>query len=154
MTIYDKYGGYDFFHQCIFGLYLDMYDHPEIAYHFIGVDIEKLSENQTNYLIRAIGGPDQYKGGSVVEVHRHMGITHFQFAEIAKSFRQVFLDKGVSLEDTAIIMKFVSGHESQIVTRKTSLIDQIMRPIYRILRKVFGRFLSKKNSWVRSGKIK
>lgn len=154
MTIYQKYGGYDFFHQCIYLLYLDMFDHPEIAYHFLGVDIEKLAIQQTNYLIRAIGGPDLYQGGPVKEVHRHMGVTKFQFHKIAQSFRQVFLDKGVSPEDTLVIMTFVAGHEADIVTRKTSLIDQIMRPIYRFIRKYFGRFLSKNNSWIRSSRIK
>ncbi|WP_408096362.1 group 1 truncated hemoglobin [Peredibacter sp. HCB2-198] len=154
MTIYEKYGGYDFFHQCIYGLYLDMFDHPEIAYHFISVDLEWLSRQQTDYLIRAIGGPDIYHGGTMKEVHAHMGITKFQFMEIAKAFRQVFLDKGVSQADTDFIMSFVASHATQIITRKTSLIDQIMRPIYRIIRKLFGWWLSKKNSWIRSSKIK
>ena len=154
MTIYDKYGGYDFWHECIYGLYLDMFDHPEIAFHFLGVDLEWLSRQQTNYLIRAIGGPDLYDGGNVKDVHAHMGITKFQYTEIAKAFRQVFLDKGVSVADTDFIMDFVASHATQIVTRKTSLTDQIMRPIYRFVRKVLGWCLSKKNSWIRSGKIK
>ncbi|WPU63303.1 group I truncated hemoglobin [Peredibacter starrii] len=146
MTIYEKYGGYDFFHQCIYGLYLEMFDHPEIAYHFIGVDLEWLSRQQTHYLIRAIGGPDLYEGGNVKEVHARMGITKFQYAEIAIAFRQVFLDRGVSKEDTAFIMNFVASHAPDIITRKTSLIDQIMRPIYRTIRKLFG--------WIRSSKTK
>ena len=154
MTIYEKYGGYDFFHQCIYGLYLEMFDHPEIAYHFIGVDLEWLSRQQTHYLIRAIGGPDLYEGGTVKEVHAHMGITKFQYTEIAIAFRQVFLDRGVSKEDTDVIMNFVASHATDIVTRKTSLIDQIMRPIYRTIRKLFGWCLPKKNSWIRSGKFK
>lgn len=154
MTIYDKYGGHDFFHQCIYGLYLDMFDHPEIAYHFLGVDIQKLSLYQTHYLIRAIGGPDLYQGGPIKEVHAQMGITKFQFAEITKAFRQVFIDKGVSQADVDFIMKFVAGHEAQIVTRKSGLIDRIMRTIYRMIRKIFGRFMSTKNSWIRSSKIK
>lgn len=154
MTIYEKYGGYDFWHECIYGLYLDMFDHPEIAFHFLGVDLEWLSRQQTNYLIRAIGGPDLYDGGEVQAVHAHMGITKFQYAEIAKAFRQVFLKKGVSEADTDFIMNFVASHATQIVTRKTSLMDQIMRPIYRFVRKFFGWCLSKKNSWIRSSKIK
>lgn len=153
-TIYEKYGGYDFFHDSIYALYLDMFDHPEISYHFIGVDITRLSRLQTQYLIRAIGGPDMYEGKPVVDVHKHMEITPFQFQEIARSFQQVFLNKGVSIEDTKIIMKFVSGHEKQIVTARTNFMDRIMRPIYKFIHKVFGRFLSKHNSWSRSGKLK
>lgn len=139
MTIYEKYGGYDFFHATIYALYLDMFDHPEISYHFIGVDIHKLSRLQTQYLIRAIGGPDQYEGLPIKEVHRNLDITAFQFQEIAKSFRQIFLDKGVVEQDVMEIMHFISGHEAEIVTAKTSLIDQIMRTIYRFVRKYFKR---------------
>lgn len=153
-SIYEKYGGYDFFHDSIYGLYLDMFDHPEISYHFIGVDIARLSRLQTQYLIRAIGGPDLYEGKPLIEVHKNMAITPFQFQEIAKSFQQVFLNKGVSMEDTTFIMKFVAGHEKEIVTAKSSFMDRLMRPVYKFLHKYFGKFLSKHNSWNRSGKIK
>lgn len=137
-SIYDKYGGEDFFHDCIYALYLDMFDHPEISYHFVGVNIETLSRHQTQYLIRAIGGPDEYQGRPLVQVHKHLGVTKFQFKEIAKAFRQVFIDKGVSAEDADFIMKFVAGHEKAIVTRRWAWIDRIMRPFYRFWKKLIG----------------
>lgn len=154
ISIYQRYGGFDFFHASIFHLYLDMFDHPEISYHFIGVDIKKLALNQTHYLIRAIGGPDLYEGRPIEVVHKGMDITPFQFEEIAHAFRDVFLTKGVTPIDAATIMDFVAGHRSEIVTAKTSLIDKIMRPFYHFLRRHFGTFFSKQNSWIRSGKIK
>lgn len=139
VTIYQKYGGHDFFKDCIYSLYLDMFDHPEISYHFIGVDIEILANHQTQFLIRAIGGPDIYKGRPIRDVHRHLDITHFQFNEIAKAFRKVFLDKGVDPHDVNYIMNFIAGHQSDIVTEKTTWIDQIMRPVYRFFRKLFKK---------------
>ena len=137
ITIYDKYGGHDFFHNCIYSLYLDMFDHPEISYHFVGVNIETLSKNQTAYLIRAIGGPDMYKGRPLIDVHKHLDITPYQFKEIAKAFRKVFIDKGVTKDDVAVIMKFVMGHEKAIVTKRWSWIDRIMKPFYRLWKKLF-----------------
>lgn len=154
INLYDKYGGYDFYHGCIYGLYLDMFDHPEIAYHFVGVDIERLSHLQCQYLTSAIGGPDIYEGADVKFVHQQMDITPFQFSEIALAFRNVFIEKGITPEDADIIMQFISSHEKTIVTAKTSWIDRIMRPIYRFFKKKFAKYLSKKNSWIRSGKIK
>ena len=129
-----------------------MFDHPEISYHFFGVDIETLSQNQTHYLIRAIGGPDLYQGRTMPDVHKDLDITSFQFQQIALAFRQVFLDKGVEKDDVDVIMNFVLAHEKVIVTEKNSRIDKIMRPIYRFFRKYFRKFLSKKNSWIRAGK--
>lgn len=139
-TIYEKYGGQDFFHDCIYSLYLDMFDHPEISYHFIGVDIFKLSLHQTHFLIRSIGGPDLYKGQTLDKVHRDLDITPFQFQEIAKAFREVFLSKGVSPEDTEVIMQFVSSFEKEVVTEKTSLIDRIMLPLYRLKDRILELF--------------
>ena len=129
-----------------------MFDHPEISYHFFGVDIETLSQNQTHYLIRAIGGPDLYQGRTMPDVHKDLDITSFQFQQIALAFRQVFLDKGVEKDDVDVIMNFVLAHEKVIVTEKNSRIDKIMSPIYRFFRKYFRKFLSKKNSWIRAGK--
>ncbi len=134
MSIYEKYGGWEFFHKCIYGLYLEMFDHPEISYHFLGVNIETLSKNQTQFLVRAIGGPSLYEGRPIKEVHVHKDISLFQFKEIARAFEQVFLKNGVSKEDVRVIMTFVASFEKQVVTKKITLIDRIMIPCYRLLR--------------------
>lgn len=136
ITIYDKYGGYDFFHSCIYDLYLDMFDHPEISYHFIGVNIERLAKHQAQFLVRAIGGPAVYEGGPIKEVHALKEISNYEFDEIAKSFKNVFLKNGVDKKDVAIIMTFVASFKSDIVTRKITLTDKIMIPVYRFFRKV------------------
>jgi hemoglobin len=135
-TIYDKYGGYDFFHKCIYGLYLEMFDHPEISYHFIGVDIERLSKHQTQFLVRAIGGPVLYEGGPIKEVHALKNISEYEFAEIAKAFRDVFLKHGVQEADVYFIMNFVASFKPQIVTCKVSKMDLFMIPIYRFFKRI------------------
>lgn len=136
LSIYDKYGGYEFFHSCIYDLYLSMCEHPEISYHFVGVDIEKLSHLQTQFLVRAIGGPDLYQGRPIVDVHRHMKVSLFEFKEIAIAFRNVFLKNGVSVEDTDFIMSFVGSHQKEIVTVRSNFMDRIMRPMYRWFKKI------------------
>lgn len=152
-TLYEKYGGFEFWHECIYGLYLDMFDHPEISYHFLGVDMEWLSRRQAEYLVSHIGGPDLYDGPPISVVHKHMGITPFQFDEIAKSFADVFKKKGVEEKDVIEIMGWISSFKSGVVTEKTSTIDQIMIPVYRFISKNFSKYLGKKNSWIRSGKL-
>ncbi len=142
MSIYEKYGGWDFFHKCIYGLYLDMFDHPEISYHFLGVDIETLSKHQTQFLVRAIGGPLNYDGRPIKEVHQDKDISLFQFKEIARAFEHVFLKNGVSKEDVKVIMTFVGSFEKQVVTKKITLIDRIMIPCYQLfyrIKKLFKR---------------
>jgi len=152
MTIYEKYGGFDFFHKCVYGLYLDMFDHPEIAYHFIGVDLVHLSKLQTQFLVRAIGGPDTYQGGDIKLVHRSMQISTFEFTEIANAFRGVFLKAGVEKADVDVIMNFIASHEGDIVTAKTNFMVRIMRPIYKFCWRYLRFLFSKDSSWLRVGR--
>lgn len=130
VTIYQRYGGYEFFHGCIYELYKDVFLRPEVSHHFVGADIDILSRHQTQFLVRHIGGPNKYGGKPIKWVHKNMDITEFQFSEVAKAFKQVFLDKGVSEEDAQFIMEFVGGEKNRIVTADWSLIDAVMMPIY------------------------
>jgi hemoglobin len=136
ISIYDKYGGYDFFHRCIYGLYLSMFEHPEISYHFVGVDIERLSKHQTQFLVRAIGGPELYQGGLIKNVHQHMQITSYEFKEISKAFKDVFIHNGVESADVEFIMNFITSHQFDVVTAKTNPVDKFMKTIYRIFDKI------------------
>jgi hemoglobin len=131
MDIYQKYGGFDFFHRIIYDLYLELFDHPEISMHFIGVDIERLSKMQTEFLGEAIGAGPIYKGGDIKVVHKEMGITKFQFEIVAKRFAQIFQEHGLQPDEVKFIMQFVGSYQGAIVTSKYSLMDRIMRPIYK-----------------------
>ncbi len=137
ISIYDKYGGWDFFHKCVFDLYLDLFDHPEISYHFLGVDIERLAKHQTQFLVRAIGGPQVYTGRPIKIVHHKREISLFQFQEIAKSFHDVFVKNGVSPEDANTIMEFVASFQKEVVEVRLSKIDRFMIPIYAFFKKYF-----------------
>lgn len=138
VSIYDKYGGWDFFHKCIYGLYLDMFDHPEISYHFVGVDIQLLSKLQTQFLVRAIGGPQVYDGRPIKQIHFPKNISEYEFNEIAKAFHDVFIKHGVSEQDADFIMKFVASFKNDVVTTKLNAVDRFMIPIYNFLKKYFN----------------
>ena len=86
ITIYEKYGGFDFFHKTIYELYLELFDHIEISYHFLGVDMQRLSRMQAQFLCEAIGGPPMYKGGDVVAVHKHLRVTEYEYDIVTKRF--------------------------------------------------------------------
>ena len=157
MTIYEKYGGFEFWHDCIWSLYLDMFDHPEIGHHFLGVNMERLSRRQAEFLVSHIGGPPMYKGPSIKTIHRAMEISDFQFEEIGKSFAGVFRAKGVSEEDVQEIMAFIVSFKNDIVETQLAPIDRIMIPIYKFafknLKFLFGGRGVKGSSWLRSGKL-
>jgi hemoglobin len=143
-NLYEKYG-FDKFHYCILQLYLDLYDHPEIAYHFIGVDLKKLALHQAEFLCSHIGGPTHmYKGQELSFVHENMDITPFQFREIAKVFKKIFLENDIDKSDVKTIMEFIAQQRKGIVTAKWSFMDFIMIPIYKIYAYISKRRNKKK----------
>ena len=133
LSIYEKYGGFEFFHKIIYELYLELFDHPEIAFHFVGVDIFQLSKLQTQYLSEAIGGPKMYEGRPIKPVHSGMGITPYQMEVVEKRFGEIFVNAGLTKEEVEFIMTFVASKRHDIVTRKSSWIDKVMKPWYKFI---------------------
>lgn len=136
LTIYEKYGGFDFFHKIIYELYLELFDHLEISYHFFGVDMLELSRRQAEFLCEAIGGPKMYKGGDIAIVHKRLSITEYEFDTVAKRFAEIFQKNGLLDNEVDFIMNFVRSKKSMIVTAKNSPIDRIMRYFYKNIKKL------------------
>lgn len=140
MNIYDKYGGYDFFHKIIYELYLELFDHLEVSYHFIGVDIERLSNLQAQYLCEAIGGPPMYKGRDITKVHKYLRVTDYEFETVAKRFSEIFKSNGLTNDEIEFIMAFIKSKQTCVVTAKNTLIDRVMRFLYKRLKKIKAFF--------------
>ena len=151
VTIYEKYGGFEFFHKIIYELYLELFDHLEISYHFIGVDIERLSLRQTEFLCEAIGGPKMYKGQEITIVHKFMRVTEYEFETVAKRFAEIFKYNGLSDEEVIFIMTFIGSKKAVIVTSRNTPFDKLMRELYIFIKKIklkikfLFKFLSKFN---------
>lgn len=131
MTIYEKYGGFEFFHKIIYELYLELFDHLEISYHFFGVDMMTLSQRQAEFLCEAIGGPKIYKGGDISIVHKRMRISEYEFDTVAKRFGEIFKRNGLTDDEVDFIMDFVRSKKPNIVTAKNTTMDRVMRFLYK-----------------------
>lgn len=136
ITIYEKYGGFDFFHKIIYELYLELFDHLEISYHFFGVDIHRLSMRQAEYLCEAIGGPKMYKGGEITAVHKYLKVTDYEFETVAKRFAEIFESNGLHEDEVRFIMNFIKSKKNMIVTTKNTPMDRVMRFIYKRIKSI------------------
>ena len=136
ITIYEKYGGFDFFHNIIYQLYIELFDHIEISHHFFGVNLEKLSILQTQYLCEAIGGPPMYKGADIQIVHKFMKVTDYEFETVVDRFEEIFKNNGLKPEEVKFIGSFIRSKRSVIVTSKNTPIDRIARYIYKRIFKI------------------
>ena len=129
-SIYEKYGGYNTIYNIIFELYQELCDHPEIAIHFIGVDIDRLIRLQTQFVSRALGANIEYKGRPLGRAHHHLDITNFQYNEVQRIFANLFVKHGFSEEDANTVRELLKEEQAKIVTAKWSLIDMIVKPFY------------------------
>jgi hemoglobin len=129
-SIYDKYGGYNTIYNIIFELYQELCDHPEIAIHFLGVDIDRLIRLQTQFVSKALGAEIEYKGRPLRRAHHDLDITGFQYKEVEKIFTALFKKHGFSEEDVEAVKGLLKAERGKIVTAKWSLIDMIVKPFY------------------------
>ena len=65
---------------------------PRIGEHFKGVNLERLQLMLTNQVCYLIGGPCQYGGRDMTEVHKGLDLTNFDFNALAEDL-QVSMDK-------------------------------------------------------------
>lgn len=144
ISIYEKYGGFDFFHNIIYQLYIELFDHIEISYHFFGVNLQKLSLLQAQFLCEAIGGPKMYKGGNIQAVHKYMKVTEYEFETVVKRFEEIFEKNGLDKDEVKFIGTFIRSNKAHIVTSKNTWIDRIARYFYKRITKfkTFAKRLS------------
>lgn len=142
MNLCDKYGGYETYHKIIYELYLDLFDHPEVSYHFVGVDPFHLSALQAQFVCRALGGNVKYKGRSLAVVHKDMNISEFQMNEVLNAFRGIFLKNGFESADVEKICGVLSRFAPLVVKCKLSWIDKIMILIYHLWDRISIKFKS------------
>jgi len=63
-----------------------------LAPFFKGIDCEKMHSNTKLYLIQLLGGPNEYKGRSMSESHKHLNIQEGHFNYYIHLFRSAMLD--------------------------------------------------------------
>lgn len=119
--------------EVIVNLYEELCDHPEIAQHFIGVDIERLIKLQTQFVSKALGYDITYTGRPLYRAHHPMKITKFQYDEVSKIFVKLFIKHGFCEEDVLKIRNSLIHLENTIVSSRYNIIDQIVKPFYKII---------------------
>ncbi|MCB0390394.1 MAG: group 1 truncated hemoglobin [Bdellovibrionales bacterium] len=72
--------------------YDKVYEHPWLSLFFEGIEKEFISDQQTAFIIGAIGGPDHYQGRLPSNAHPHMMITNELF-DLRKSLLIMALEE-------------------------------------------------------------
>jgi hemoglobin len=79
-TPYDRIGGAAGVASLVDQFYLRVFDDPDLAPFFDQVSVDRLKRMQQELFTQALGGPLEYSGRPLREVHHGRGITmaHFQ----------------------------------------------------------------------------
>ena len=96
----NKIGGFDKVYEVHQRFYDVMFDHPWLGRFFAGKNKPSIIRKQTEFMVAAFGGPNNYKGDTPAFVHMHMLITDEQADLREKILRNAILEEGLG-EDIA-----------------------------------------------------
>jgi len=115
-TLFDKYGGFDTFSTIVSNFYKKILDSEQVEHYFRDIDLDRLMSHQTNFLAKALGGPDKYAGKDLALAHANMNISSEDFNEVAELLEEALEESGVKEEDIATILAVIGSFKAQIVT--------------------------------------
>lgn len=114
-TLFDKYGGFSTFSTIVSNFYQKVLDSEQLEPYFSGIDMDSLMNHQTNFLAKALGGPDQYKGRNLKAVHAQLNISLPDFEEVVELLAEALDEGGVEAADIESIVSVVTSLQDKIV---------------------------------------
>jgi hemoglobin len=120
-TLWERLGGEAGVNKVISDLIAAAAKDPKVnfdrngKYPFDMAKLDKLQKSLVDFVSSATGGPFQYKGPSMKEVHKGMGITNEQFDALAGHLKKALEKNNVKADDVTAIMNAVEGTRKDIV---------------------------------------
>ncbi|AQS39196.1 truncated hemoglobin [Shewanella psychrophila] len=114
-SLFDKYGGFDTFTLVVSSFYQKVLDSDELEHYFRNVNMDNLMAHQTNFIAKALGGPDAYEGRDLRQAHINLDISLPDFLEVAELLEESLEEAGVEDVDVEAIIQLVGSLQDQIV---------------------------------------
>ncbi|MEU6642009.1 group 1 truncated hemoglobin [Saccharomonospora sp. NPDC046836] len=115
-SIYEQIGGQDALIAVVDDFYKRVLDDPQLAGFFTGSNMSRLKGKQVEFFAQALGGPAEYSGQPMKDVHRGRGIQQEHFDLVAKYLTESLLAAGVPGETADAIIGAIAPLSSDIVT--------------------------------------
>ena len=116
VSLFDKYGGFATLSNLVEIFYQKVMDSENLAPYFHGVNMSALMDHQTNFIAKALGGPDRYAGRDLAEVHRPFNISAEDFDEVAELLEEALEEIEVGPNDIKSIIALIAGLKNQIIS--------------------------------------
>lgn len=115
-TLYESLGAEDGIGAAVSAFYERVLADPELAGYFEGVDMFTLRRHQTDMLVTATGGPQQYTGQDMAEAHEGLQITDAAFDKVVGHLGATLVAAGASDDAIAAVVAALSPLRSSIVS--------------------------------------
>lgn len=115
ITLFEKLGGKPAVQTVVGEFYKKVLADDQLKGFFKDTDMPKLEQSQINFLTMALGGPNHYKGASMKDAHKGMGITDHHFGLVAGHLIAALKGAGVPQEDVDAVVALVGPLKADIV---------------------------------------
>ena len=115
-TLYQKYGGFGAISRVVMDFYDRLLDSESVGDFFDDVDMKRLIDHQTKFIAYLLGGPADYTGERLEQLHGHLNIGGSDFDEMKSILEATLKDHGFEDGDCGTVMDAIEGHRSLIVS--------------------------------------
>ena len=115
MTLFDKYGGRDFWVDAVDIFYARLLEVPTLAKYFENHDVNRVKALNCFLLESTIGFTNEHFSVGVRKAHKHLKVPRKDFYAYIEMLAQVCREKGVSEEDLTEIYELLVGFEDDVV---------------------------------------
>jgi len=98
-SLYERIGGDDTIRQVVEEFYARLLSDPDLAPFFAETDMSTLAKMQHEFFAAALGGPVEYSGTALVEVHAGRGIEPRHVSRFLEHLVDVLGERGLDDED-------------------------------------------------------
>jgi hemoglobin len=120
MTIYEEIGGQEALIVVVDDFYERVLADPALATFFRGVNMPRLKGMQVEFFAAALGGPDDYHGRSMKDVHQGLGIAQHHFDLVAAHLHGALHEAGVPRQTAETIIGTIAPLADDIVSSTMS----------------------------------
>ena len=119
-SIYDQIGGVEALEIVVEDFYRRVLADDELAGFFTGTNMARLKGKQVEFFAAALGGPLEYTGAPMRQVHQGRGITLHHFNLVAGHLADSLRDAGVPEPTVGEIIAAIAPLADEIATARTA----------------------------------
>ena len=114
VTLYDKYG-FEIISEIVHDFYGRVLKSSITAPYFLGIDMDRLINHQTQFLCYLMGGPVNYSNDDLAKMHTRLNITEEAFDEISDLLEETMEDHDMLDEECAFVIKAIQSRRDIII---------------------------------------